>query len=94
MTEKMTLQAIIYGRVQGVCFRDFVRQKAVELDLTGYTRNLPSGNEVEVLAEGNIDDLKKFLKFLNVGPQGSSVSKVTVNWTNSLNKFKGFEIHY
>jgi acylphosphatase len=42
------LRAVILGRVQGVNFRAFTRQKALELGLKGFTCNLPSGHAVEV----------------------------------------------
>ena len=43
---------IVSGRVQGVFFRPNVRNKAVELGLHGYAKNLPDGN-VEVVAQGD-----------------------------------------
>lgn len=42
----------VTGRVQGVAFRAYTRQKALQLGLTGYARNLPDGS-VEVLAIGH-----------------------------------------
>ena len=44
-----SVQAIVYGFVQGVFFRAFVIRRAKELGLTGYVRNLPQGT-VEVVA--------------------------------------------
>jgi len=41
MTDKALLQVAVYGRVQGVFFRDFVKRHARELGLAGYVRNLP-----------------------------------------------------
>ena len=36
----------ISGQVQGVFFRDSTRQKAVELNLAGWVKNLPDGRVV------------------------------------------------
>ena len=51
MADLTSVQATVYGRVQGVFFRAFVAEQANELGLTGYVRNL-HGEGVEVLAEG------------------------------------------
>ncbi|MFW6151182.1 MAG: acylphosphatase, partial [Chloroflexota bacterium] len=47
------MSATVHGRVQGVFFRDFVRTTATKLGLSGYVRNLPTG-DVEVRAEGPV----------------------------------------
>lgn len=41
----------IFGRVQGVFFRDFVQRKAKELNLSGWVENEPDGT-VQIVAEG------------------------------------------
>jgi len=46
MADLVSLRAVVYGRVQGVYFRDFTSRHAVELGLTGYVRNLHDWNEV------------------------------------------------
>ncbi|MFM7838670.1 MAG: acylphosphatase, partial [Chitinophagaceae bacterium] len=46
-----TKSFLIQGKVQGVSFRFHCREKARELGVTGYVRNLPDGS-VEVLASG------------------------------------------
>ncbi|GAF85432.1 unnamed protein product, partial [marine sediment metagenome] len=51
MADSASLQATVYGRVQGVFFRAFVSRCARELGLTGYVGNLPDG-AVEIMAEG------------------------------------------
>ena len=43
---------IIYGKVQGVSFRASTQNKASELSIKGWVRNLPN-DTVEVHAEGN-----------------------------------------
>jgi acylphosphatase len=92
MLENLSLQAIVHGRVQGVYFRAFVQQKALELGLTGYTRNLPSGNEVEVLAEGDKEALDKLLIYLKIGSSNSKVEGIIINWKKYTAGFEYFEI--
>ena len=70
------LHTIVEGRVQGVGFRYFVEMKANALDLTGWVRNLYSG-EVETVAEGEEAALMQFLDYLNRGPYPANVSHVS-----------------
>jgi len=66
----------IKGRVQGVFFRDSTRRAAVELGLTGYAINLPSG-DVEVLACGDPDAITQLEAWLRRGPPLSRVESVS-----------------
>ena len=54
--EDKRLHLIIEGKVQGVFYRASAMEKAVSLGLSGFVRNLPGG-EVELVAEGNREDL-------------------------------------
>ena len=53
-------QARYSGRVQGVGFRYATQRLAEGFAVAGYVRNLPSG-EVELLAEGEEDEVQGFL---------------------------------
>lgn len=85
------LHAIVEGRVQGVGFRNFVETQAMILDLTGWVRNLYSG-EVEVLAEGPENALSFFLSELEAGPPHGKVDHVKAEWSASLDEFTSFDI--
>ncbi|RZV37654.1 MAG: acylphosphatase [Chromatiales bacterium] len=65
----------IYGRVQGVWFRDSTRREAQRLAIAGHAINLPDGN-VEVLACGAPDALRELETWLQSGPPLASVSRV------------------
>lgn len=73
---KMTLNII--GRVQKVGYRYSVVNFVMEskLTLTGYVRNLSNG-DVEVLAEGELEDLKELHRFCLQGPPRSEVREIT-----------------
>jgi acylphosphatase len=94
MAKPTALHAIVHGRVQGVYFRAFVENHANDLGLTGYVRNLPSGREVEVVAEGNQDRLEKLLSFLKEGPARAGVEEVAIQWSKQSGKYSGFKIEY
>lgn len=58
----MTVCKHVYysGRVQGVGFRYTARSVAGKYPVTGYVRNLPGG-DVELVAEGEADQVDAFL---------------------------------
>ena len=93
MADLATVQAIVYGYVQGIFFRAFVSRRAKELGLTGYVRNLPGGT-VEVNAEGERKQLERLIGYLKVGPPGARVEKVTTNWSEHTGSYSGFNIRY
>jgi acylphosphatase len=93
MADLVSVQAIVYGYVQGVLFRDFVSRRATELGLTGYVRNLPEGS-VEVNAEGRRKQLEKLISHLKVGPPAAEVEKVVVNWSEYTGNYSRFAIRY
>ena len=94
MADMAHLSATVYGRVQGVFFRYFVRNEARKLGLKGYVRNLARGDAVEVQAEGEKWQLNKLLGQLNVGPPGARVEKVEVKWVDYLGRFDDFSVRY
>ena len=69
------LHAIVRGRVQGVGFRYYVRERARSLRLAGWVRNLPDG-AVEVLARGERDALERLRSAILAGPPGARVTTV------------------
>ena len=66
---------LVHGRVQGVGYRYFALETAERLGITGYTRNLHSG-EVEVHAEGDQTALDHFKLALERGPRMARVTEV------------------
>ncbi len=72
-------EALVTGRVQGVCFRHFTRLRAHQLGLRGWVRNEPDG-AVRVVAEGPRADLEQLLDFLRTGPDMARVDRVTFDW--------------
>jgi acylphosphatase len=66
-------KCLVGGRVQGVFYRATAAQRARELGIRGYAKNLPDGR-VEVLAVGDAEIVQTFIDWLWTG---SSASKVT-----------------
>ena len=83
---------IVSGRVQGVYFRANVKNKATQLGLKGYAKNLESG-DVEVVAEGNEEKVKDLVDFIKKGPGIASVTGIQVKHKEPEN-FKNFEVRH
>ena len=94
MTDLASVRATVNGRVQGVFFRAFVSERAAELGLTGYVRNLPDGRAVEVQAEGEREQLEKLIAYLKVGPPSANVQEVVTEWSEYTGNYSRFTIRY
>jgi len=73
----MRCRVVVRGRVQGVGFRWFVRERARALGLAGSVANRADGS-VEVQAEGDQAAIDSFLDHLRAGPAGAQVLGVDV----------------
>lgn len=69
----------IYGRVQGVGFRYFVKQKADLLQVSGFVKNHPNGN-VYVEAEGDEQQLELFIHICRQGPYHARVDGIETQY--------------
>jgi acylphosphatase len=70
-------QCLVSGRVQGVFYRGSAAQRARELAIKGYARNLADGR-VEVLACGEQSAVQAFVEWLWIGSSASKVTSVEV----------------
>ena len=82
---------LIFGRVQGVFFRSNTMEKAIELGLKGWVRNVHTG-EVEAVFEGKEENIKKMLEWCQKGPPASRVDDVKTNFEDYKGEFDSFEI--
>ena len=91
----MRKRAQVYysGRVQGVGFRYSVRETACGFEVAGFVCNLPDGR-VELLAEGDEEELKAFLEAIDSGHLAGYIRGRDVNWVDASGEFKGFEIRF
>jgi acylphosphatase len=70
-------KGLVSGRVQGVFYRATAAQRARELGIRGYAKNLPDGR-VEVLAWGEEREVKLFMDWLWIGSSASKVTSVEI----------------
>jgi acylphosphatase len=84
------IHALVRGRVQGVGYRYFARQRAEAHKVAGFVRNLPDGS-VEVHGEGVASALAAFEADLRRGPSFGRVEAADIT-PLSARGFQGFEI--
>ena len=87
------LHVKIEGTVQGVFFREKAKEKATELELTGWIRNNDDGS-VEAVFEGETENLKKMLAFCREGPADAVVDTIEEEWEDSTGEFYTFDIEF
>ena len=89
MTRKVKL--LVSGRVQGVYFRMFARNKAKHFGIKGHAGNLPDGR-VEIIAEADDHSIEKFIQWCHKGPITARVDQVDVTELEPDEPFTAFEI--
>lgn len=75
MAELIAVHLRVEGRVQGVGFRWFVRERARRWGLAGWVRNLEDG-AVELAARGSAESLEGLRADVRRGPEGAWVTGV------------------
>lgn len=93
MNEKVRVHIVVSGRVQGVFFRSETQEKAKELGLTGWVKNLAEGR-VEAVFEGERDKVEQLVEWAKKGPSGAIVEHLDLVWEEYKGEFNGFEIRY
>ncbi|MEN3044867.1 MAG: acylphosphatase [Candidatus Hydrothermales bacterium] len=84
---------LISGKVQGVFFRAFTKERADFYGIKGWVKNLRDG-KVEAVGEGEEELLKEWIKDLWKGPELAHVKEVKEEWSSELENFTDFEIRY
>ncbi len=69
----------ISGKVQGVFFRANTVEKAKELEVNGWVKNLDDGR-VEAVFEGDKESVQKMIDWCMVGPDSANVENIDIKW--------------
>ena len=84
-------KATVFGKVQGVWFRDKTRREAIKLKVTGWVKNIPDGT-VYLEAEGEENNLQSLERWLHIGSPHSRVDRVDLQWSEPTNTYSTFEV--
>ena len=88
----MGVKVIIYGKVQGVGFRNFVYRNALKYNIKGYVKNNPDGT-VEAVFEGEKENIEKMIELCKKGPERARVDKMDIIEVEDKG-YKDFKIIY
>lgn len=70
-----TLHLVIYGRVQGVFFRQSMQREAQYRAISGWVRNRNDG-AVEAVVQGEPDAVEAMVRWAQRGPEMARVERV------------------
>ena len=84
---------LIGGRVQGVYFRQGLKETAEKNNVLGWVQNIPD-DHVESILEGNESNVDAVIDWAHFGPAGAQVKELKVTEENYIGEFSNFEIRY
>ena len=87
---KKAVKVEIYGTVQGLFFRAFVKENADKLKLKGYVRNKSDGS-VEAWFEGEGKNVNKMVELCKRGPEHSVIKRIDI-FEEKVHGLKDFKI--
>ena len=90
---KIRAHLFINGLVQGVYFRDTLRQLATQKQVSGWVRNLTDGR-VEAILEGDQSDVDRLVEWSRQGPPDAVVDEVEIRLSDPSGEYRGFQVLY
>lgn len=81
----------IFGRVQGVFFRNWTMDKACGLGVRGWVRNRRDGS-VELAAYGREEAVETLIAHCRIGPPAAKVERIEVEPAEGEGPPSGFQV--
>jgi acylphosphatase len=88
-TGAVARRLVVSGRVQGVNFRSWVRDRAISRQLTGWAANRPDGS-VEIWLQGEASAVAAVERAVGEGPPSARVDRVDAVDTKPHEPLDGF----
>lgn len=88
MNDRVTRRLVVRGRVQGVFYREAMRQEAERLGVAGWVRNCRDAT-VEAVVQGPVSAVEAMIAWARRGPPDARVAGVEVG--EAAGEFTGFE---
>jgi acylphosphatase len=82
---------VVRGHVQGVYFRQSLKQEADLRSLRGWVRNLPDGS-VEALVQGPREAVDSLVDWARHGPRRARVDSAEVSWSTVETPLRSFQV--
>lgn len=90
--EKNTrVHIFVSGKVQGVYFRKYTTETAIQNNVVGWVKNLSDGR-VECIAEGKSFQINNLINWCRIGPPNAAVDSVDINYEPYVGEFSNFSI--
>lgn len=87
---KKSIRVHYRGTVQGVFFRNFIKEHADKRNIRGFARNLEDGR-VEAWFEGDQEMVDEMVEVCRIGPRHSMIKNVEVK-EEKFQDFKEFKV--
>lgn len=78
MSEPVSRHLRIFGRVQGVWYRESMRRQAEQLKLSGWVRNRLDGS-VEAVVQGEAAAVERIIQWARRGPEQALVTHIDLD---------------
>jgi len=88
---KVRAHVFVSGMVQGVFFRQEIKQQAEWIGVKGWVRNLNDGR-VEAIFEGEDQAVNVLVDYCHRGPYAARVDNVDVIWERFVAEYSNFKV--
>ena len=88
-----SVHILVTGKVQGVFFRQATKVIAIKNHVTGWVKNLESG-QVEILLEGEDQNVNSIVEWCHNGPANSRVDEIKIEQQKFSGQYSNFEVRY
>ena len=92
-TDIKTFRILVSGRVQGVGFRYFAHDRAMQFMVKGYVQNVQD-NKVEIICQGQKNDLDSFILSVKKGPALAYISEFILEEIIGFSLYDSFDIKH
>ena len=87
--ETVQVRILIEGKLQGINFRYKTQDRAKELGLVGFVRNLSDGR-IEIEVQGNQPDVEKLLEWCQEEPHSSQIKSILYRYDDPNKGYNDF----
>jgi acylphosphatase len=88
---KKVVRIYFRGTVQGIFFRQFIKEHADKRNLKGFARNLEDGR-VEAFLQGEKEMVDEMIEICRQGPRHSQIKNIEIKEDKWQDDFKDFKI--